>query len=164
MKKLKILMVSSEMTPFAKAGGLADVVGTLPLYLKRMGHDVRIVIPKYSSIDLDGRDLKPCVSPMGVWMGGSQEWCSVVETKVEGTVPVYLVEHNGFFDRWGLYHDSHMKDYVDNSKRYAFLSRAALQLCKDTGFPLKKIYELFPSGPAKGACKVAGLAKPTGCV
>ncbi|MCD6249135.1 MAG: TusE/DsrC/DsvC family sulfur relay protein [candidate division Zixibacteria bacterium] len=38
------------------------------------------------------------------------------------------------------------------------------KLCKETGFPLKKIYELFPSGPAKGACKVAGLSKPTGCV
>ena len=38
------------------------------------------------------------------------------------------------------------------------------KLCKDTGIPLKEIYELFPSGPAKGACKVAGLPKPTGCV
>ncbi len=38
------------------------------------------------------------------------------------------------------------------------------KLCKDTGYPLKKIYELFPSGPAKGACKLAGLPKPTGCV
>jgi tRNA 2-thiouridine synthesizing protein E len=38
------------------------------------------------------------------------------------------------------------------------------KVCKDTGFPLKQIYELFPSGPAKGACKVAGLPKPTGCV
>ncbi|MBI4704399.1 MAG: TusE/DsrC/DsvC family sulfur relay protein [Deltaproteobacteria bacterium] len=38
------------------------------------------------------------------------------------------------------------------------------KLCKETGFKLKKIYELFPSGPAKGACKVAGLPKPTGCV
>jgi tRNA 2-thiouridine synthesizing protein E len=38
------------------------------------------------------------------------------------------------------------------------------KVCKDTGLPLKQIYELFPSGPAKGACKVAGLPKPTGCV
>jgi len=38
------------------------------------------------------------------------------------------------------------------------------KLCKETGFDLKKVYELFPSGPAKGACKVAGLMKPTGCV
>jgi len=38
------------------------------------------------------------------------------------------------------------------------------KLCKETGFPLKEIYEMFPSGPAKGACKIAGLNKPTGCV
>jgi len=38
------------------------------------------------------------------------------------------------------------------------------KLCKETGFDLKKIYQLFPSGPAKGACKLAGLSKPTGCV
>ncbi len=38
------------------------------------------------------------------------------------------------------------------------------KLCKSTGFSLKQVYELFPSGPAKGACKVAGLPKPTGCV
>lgn len=38
------------------------------------------------------------------------------------------------------------------------------KLCKDTGFSLKEIYEMFPSGPAKGACKIAGLPKPTGCV
>ena len=38
------------------------------------------------------------------------------------------------------------------------------KLCKETGFTLKQIFELFPSGPARGACKVAGLAKPTGCV
>ena len=38
------------------------------------------------------------------------------------------------------------------------------KLCKDTGYPLKEIYEMFPSGPAKGACKIAGLPKPTGCV
>lgn len=38
------------------------------------------------------------------------------------------------------------------------------KLCKDTGFPLKEIYDMFPSGPAKGACKLAGLPKPTGCV
>jgi tRNA 2-thiouridine synthesizing protein E len=38
------------------------------------------------------------------------------------------------------------------------------KLCKETGYPLKEIYEMFPSGPAKGACKIAGLPKPTGCV
>jgi len=61
-------------------------------------------------------------------------------------------------EHWKLVH--YLRDY------YAKFGIAPMirKLCKETGFPLKKVYELFPSGPAKGACKVAGLAKPTGCV
>ena len=61
-------------------------------------------------------------------------------------------------DHWKLVH--YLRDY------YLKFGIAPMirKLCKETGFPLKKVYELFPSGPAKGACKVAGLAKPTGCV
>lgn len=55
---------------------------------------------------------------------------------------------------------NYLRDYF---KQYG-IAPMIRKLCKETGFPLKKIYELFPSGPAKGACKVAGLAKPTGCV
>lgn len=130
---MKILMVSSEMIPFAKTGGLADVVGTLPSYLKKKGHDVRVVIPKYSSIDLSAYDVKEAVSPMGVWMGNFQEWCRLLEVVING-VTVYLVEHHGFFDRSGFYHDEEMNDYLDNPRRFSFLSRAALQACKDVQF------------------------------
>ncbi len=58
----------------------------------------------------------------------------------------------------------HVVNYIRNY--YAEYGSAPMirKLCKDTGFKLNKIYELFPSGPAKGACKVAGLPKPTGCV
>ena len=61
-------------------------------------------------------------------------------------------------EHWKLVH--YLRDY------YLKFGIAPMirKLCKETGFPLKKVYELFPSGPAKGACKVAGLAKPTGCV
>jgi tRNA 2-thiouridine synthesizing protein E len=61
-------------------------------------------------------------------------------------------------DHWKIVH--YLRDY------YLKFGVAPMirKLCKETGFPLKKIYELFPSGPAKGACKVAGLPKPTGCV
>ncbi|MCL5992350.1 MAG: TusE/DsrC/DsvC family sulfur relay protein [Bacteroidetes bacterium] len=55
---------------------------------------------------------------------------------------------------------NYLRDYF---KQYG-IAPMIRKLCKETGFPLKRIYELFPSGPAKGACKVAGLAKPTGCV
>jgi starch synthase len=131
---MKILMVASEMVPFIKAGGLSDIVGSLSAELKSMGHDVRVVIPKYSSLNLHGLRTTMVFPSMGVWMGGACEWCSVHSMTTDIGVPVYLIEHNLFFDRPGIYHDQSMHDYLDNPRRYAFLSRAALQLCRDSGF------------------------------
>jgi starch synthase len=132
-RKLNILMVSSEMTPFAKTGGLADVVGALPKALAQRGHTVFVVLPKYGEIDGYKHGLRYFHGPMGVWMGGEQEWCAVHTTERDG-VGIYFIEHNDFFDRPGLYHDKAMRDYRDNPRRFAFLSRAALQLCLDKGF------------------------------
>lgn len=129
--KLKILMVASECVPYAKTGGLADVVGALPLVLTRMGHEVRIVIPKYSMIDDKKYDIQPFFAPMGVWMGNAEEWCSVFTTHLEENIPVYFIEHQIYFEREGLYHDHFFNDYLDNPRRFGFFSRAALQLCKD---------------------------------
>ncbi len=61
-------------------------------------------------------------------------------------------------EHWKVMH--YLRDYY---KEFG-VAPMIRKLCKETGFPLKRIYELFPSGPAKGACKLAGLAKPTGCV
>lgn len=61
-------------------------------------------------------------------------------------------------DHWKVV--NYLRDYY---KQYG-IAPMIRKLCKETGFTLKQIYDLFPSGPAKGACKVAGLAKPTGCV
>ena len=130
---MKILIVSSEMTPFAKTGGLADVVGALPSALQAQGHTVWVVVPKYARIDADKFGIEPYHSPMGVWMGDSQEWCSVHRTYLDG-VPVHFVEHSAYFDRSGIYNDENNRDYEDNAKRFGFLSRAALQLCVDQGF------------------------------
>ncbi len=132
--KLNILMISSECVPFAKTGGLADVVGSLPAYLKKRGHDVRVVIPKYSFIDAQKYNIRYDHGPMGVWMGNKEEWCAVFKTTIENDVPVYFIEYNYFFDREGLYHDKQFNDYLDNPLRFALLSRASLQLCKDIGF------------------------------
>ncbi len=62
--------------------------------------------------------------------------------------------------------ESHWKvvNYIRNYYLQNNIAPMVRKLCKETGFSLKQIYEMFPSGPAKGACKVAGLAKPTGCV
>ncbi len=61
-------------------------------------------------------------------------------------------------DHWKVI--NYLRDYY----RQFGIAPMIRKLCKDTGFQLKYIYELFPSGPAKGACKIAGLPKPTGCV
>ncbi len=61
-------------------------------------------------------------------------------------------------DHWKLV--NYLRDYYLKFK----IAPMVRKVCKETGFKLKYIYELFPSGPAKGACKAAGLPKPTGCV
>lgn len=132
--KLRIVMISSECVPFAKTGGLADVVGALPQALAALGHEVIVVIPKYRAVDVQKHKVEPFRAPMGVWMGNVEEWCAVYATKMDGVVPVYFIEADKYFDRDGLYHDADFNDFDDNPRRFAFLTRAALQLCKDIGF------------------------------
>ncbi len=132
--KLNVLIVSSEMAPFAKTGGLADVTASLSVHLQQRGHDVRVVMPLYRSVRNSNPEMSITLHSMGVAMGEGEEWCRVKETKIESDVRVFFVEHDLYFDRWGLYHDEWMNDYDDNPRRFAFLCRAALQLALDTGF------------------------------
>ena len=90
-QKLNILIVSSEMYPYAKIGGLADVVASLSGTLKKMGHDVRVVIPRYDMINKESLNAQKVVEPMGVWMGNKEEWCTVYQITSNSLVPVYLI-------------------------------------------------------------------------
>jgi hypothetical protein len=109
--------------PYAKTGGLADVVGALPQVLQRLGHEVIVVMPRYGSIDGQKFGLRRQWDSMGVWMGNVQEWCAVDVADNDG-VPTYFIEHNNYFARPGLYHDDNFNDYTDNPRRFAFLTRA----------------------------------------
>lgn len=133
-EKLNILFIASECAPYAKTGGLSDVISSLPIALNKLGHNVKIVIPKYSFIDTKKFKIKKTLSIMGVKMGNVEEWCSVYSTVHHKNVTIYFVEYENYFNREGLYHDSEMNDYSDNPKRFAFLSNAAFQLCKDIDF------------------------------
>lgn len=130
---MNIVMIASECVPYAKTGGLADVVGALPVELQKLGHQVMVVMPKYSLIDAARFALRPFLSPLGVWMGDTLEWCAVHVTDHQG-VPVYFIEFDRYFNRWGLYHDADFNDYLDNPRRFGFLTRAGLQLCRDINF------------------------------
>ena len=133
MAPLKIAFLGSEGVPFVKSGGLADVVGALPKYLSARGHDVVVVLPKYASIDVHRWEIEPFLSPLGVWMGDTEEWCATFRTTYGG-VRFFFIECDKYFHRAGIYHDPEMEDYRDNARRFGFFTRAALQLCRDMGF------------------------------
>lgn len=134
-EKLSILFAASEAAPFAKEGGLGDVVGALPKYLSRMGHDARVVIPRYYSVNREKFNLRPLPGTLVVPMGiiGNQ-YCAVLEGRLPGSdVPIYFLEHEGYYGRAGLYQQDG-EGYLDNDNRFVFLSKAALELCKMLDF------------------------------
>ncbi|WP_295023155.1 glycogen/starch synthase [Sulfurimonas sp.] len=135
MNKLKILIAASEVVPFAKTGGLADVVGALPKALHSLGHDVRVVMPRYYVVDIKKYKLKPLVGALGVPMGIMGEiWALVYEGVLpDSAVPVYFIEYEDFFGRSGLYDDG-VNGYDDNDNRFIFFSRAVMQLAKKLEF------------------------------
>jgi starch synthase len=130
---LKVLMVTSEVVPFAKSGGLGDMVSALSVALERLGHDVRVVLPRYYSVDRDR--LEPFAGPLGVPLGAGEQWCEVLQTRLPGSeVPVYLLEHERLFGRDGVYGTRAVPDFPDNAERFALLFRGALQLCRALGW------------------------------
>ncbi|MDR1095370.1 MAG: glycogen synthase [Spirochaetaceae bacterium] len=130
---MKILMITSEAVPFAKTGGLGDAVSSLSLALARLGHEVRIVLPRYYSVDRG--KLAVLEGEMGVPVGGGEEWCAVYQaempaSKKDNPVLVYFVDHERFFGRDGIYGAPWEPDFLDNPQRFTFFCRAAFQLCR----------------------------------
>lgn len=123
--KLKILFVASEVVPFAKTGGLADVAGALPQALKAMGHDVRIVMPKYKSINHDMKtivDFPVAIDDLNATaiIRESVIKCSMCEK--DANVPIYFVDNHWYFYRSRLY------AYEDEAERFGFFCRAILEM------------------------------------
>jgi starch synthase len=138
-------MVTSEVVPFAKTGGLADMVGALSSALSNSGCDVRVVLPRYYAVDV-GR-LRRIGGPLGVPVGagprpargggpspphgGREEWCAVYEGRIaDGDVPVYFLDHEELYGRDGIYGTRSEPAFSDNLRRFTALGRGALQLAK----------------------------------
>jgi starch synthase len=118
-------MVSSEAAPFAKTGGLADVVGALPSALRDFGDEVAVVIPRYGTIDLTS--ARRVYDHLPVHLGRVRYDTSVYQAPAE--FPLYLVDCSPLFDRTGFYGASGM-DYPDNHIRFAVFARAALGVAR----------------------------------
>lgn len=131
---MKILMVSAEAVPFAKTGGLADAVSALAIELTNMGHDVKIVLPRYYKIDRS--KLEQLEGPMAVAAGQVETWTAVYKTAMPGCskLPVYFIDHEGCFGRDGIYGTRSETDFHDNPYRFAVLCHGAFQLCRKLGW------------------------------
>ena len=134
-KELKILIASSEAVPFAKTGGLADMVSALSLALARKGHDVRLVLPRYYGINKTELGLEAMEGPMGIPMGGGEEWSEIYECMLPGNsgkfgVQTYFIDHEKFFGRDGIYGVPSEPDFLDNPRRFTLFCRGVFQLCR----------------------------------
>ncbi|MDD5128287.1 MAG: glycogen synthase GlgA [Candidatus Omnitrophica bacterium] len=118
---MKIAMIASEVVPFAKTGGLADVVGALPLVLEDCGQEVIVIMPRYKCIK-EGK-----FKTSRVFKDVS---CAVIGNNIK----VFFLENDLYFNREGLYVDKN-GDYQDNLERFAFFCRRALDLLKEIDFP-----------------------------
>ena len=125
---MKILIVTPEIAPFAKVGGLADVTGTLPKTLGNLGHDVRVVCPLYGSIKKD-ESWEPHGKPLCVPMGTDLRFARVWEKPLaDCNATAYFIEYDEFFARPEIY-EGPWGWHSDNDRRFGFFSRAALELC-----------------------------------
>jgi len=128
---MKILLVSPEIVPFAKTGGLADVSGAIPKYISELGEEIAIMMPMYHYVKDWIRDTKSSVKDTGlrieVPVFHRRQTAAVFEGAIPGTnIPAYFIEHDGYFFRPELYGDSRGA-YEDNSERFAFFSRAVVE-------------------------------------
>ena len=120
---MKIAIVAAEAAPHAKAGGLADVIGSLPGALKRAGAESSLIVPAYASI-IENVETAPVLRNIPMRFGTDLERFSVLRATDPHGVPMYLIDHPGFFARPGIYGENGI-DYPDNMRRFIFFARAA---------------------------------------
>lgn len=124
---MKIILVSSEVFPFAKTGGLADVVGALPRELEKLEHEVSVFMPGYRTVESAGHSITPLDVRCEIPVGDQFEPCHFSKSQLpDSKATLYLVQHEGYFHRDGLYGDQ-QGDYEDNASRFVFFCRAVLE-------------------------------------
>ncbi len=126
--QLKVLILAAEIVPFAKVGGLADVVGALPKALKELGHDVRLAMPRYGQIKPERFALTTVLDAVTVNMSSFQEQISVRQGIIGDGIAVYMIDAPRYFDRENIY------GYTDDGERFILFCRAALETMRTLGW------------------------------
>jgi starch synthase len=120
---VKIAIVAAEITPWAKVGGLADVIGALPAALKQSGAEPAVILPGYRGV-LDALKTAPVAENLSVLVGDSSERFDLLRAETRDGVTLYLINHPDYFNRPGVYGERGA-DYPDNLHRYVMFGRAA---------------------------------------
>ena len=134
---MRVVLASSEVVPFSKTGGLADVAAALPKALSQVGHAVSVITPYFPQVlKKNGTNLST-IEPTGhsvrVSVGPKQVEAQILRSILPGsTVSVYLIDQPIYFDRPGLYVEND-QDFRDNSERFIFFSRAVLEAIRVLG-------------------------------
>ncbi len=116
---MKVLFVGSEVTPYIKSGGLADVLGSLPKALVEQGVECSVVLPKYRDMKL--AETLEYVTSYYIWVSWRREYCGIFKTELDG-VTFYFIDNEQYFGRPGLY------SYDDDYERFAFFDFAVLEM------------------------------------
>ena len=125
---MKIVLASSEVVPFAKTGGLADVSGALPRELEKLGHEVNVFMPMYRCVQQPGKfEIESAEKLLEIPVGNVVENGTIYRTSIpDSNVAVWLIRHDDYFDREGLYGENG-QDYHDNCERFTFFCRSVLE-------------------------------------
>jgi starch synthase len=129
---MNIVFVASEVTPFAKTGGLADVAGALPRSLHRLGHDVRVFTPFYSSIAKDRYAITPVASVQRVPLRiGTYDYEFSLFSALlpDSTLPIFLIDCPELYARGSIY-----TSHLDEQRRFLLLQRGTLECCQRMQF------------------------------
>jgi starch synthase len=129
---MKIVILSSEATPFAKTGGLADVAGALPKFLSKLGLEVRLVMPLYREVRTRNLPLDRVLEDHPLDWGGRSEKFSVWQGSADSSF-AFFIEKDEWYDRDYLY-GTPGGDYPDNGQRFSFYSKAALETLQALDF------------------------------
>jgi starch synthase len=126
---MKILFAASEMVPFSKTGGLADVVGSVTKTLSKMGHEVSVVVPFYRKTREQTTGIVDLDCPFPVPISDREEYGEIFRASLPEGVTVYLIGKTAYYDRDHLY-GTPQGPYSDNAERFVFFSKSVLEACR----------------------------------
>lgn len=161
---MEILFVTTELAPYVKVGGLADVSSALPKTLKSLGHRVTVVMPRYAAFEESGLLMARRLTPLRITVGETTHEVTVYDGRLSSQVELALIDAPGLFDRPGVYGERG-EDYPDNALRFALLSRSAAELARQRaadGAPFDVVHANdWPTALVPKYMKDLGVKTPT---